>query len=145
MNLRRLVHRIFNRFTVIVILVALQGFIFAQILLHWSNFYVQISEALKVISILAVYYLIYKQENPSIKLAWIVPILLSCMWRAFHPVLEGIRDSTSAMDSEHYGDMTGADTTVSRKRNMIMKWISWLKCRRAAMYLPLPSTTEMCR
>ena len=76
MNLRRLVHRIFNRFTVIVILVALQGFIFAQILLHWSNFYVQISEALKVISILAVYYLIYKQENPSIKLAWIVPILL---------------------------------------------------------------------
>ena len=76
MNLRRLIHRIFNRFTVIVILVVLQEVFFAQILLHWSNFYVQISEALKVISILTVYYLIYKQENPSIKLAWIVPILL---------------------------------------------------------------------
>lgn len=83
MSFRAVIHRIFNRFTIIVILCFLQVLLFAQILLHWSNFYVAISECFKLISILVVYYLIYKQENPSVKLAWIVPILL-------FPILGGI-------------------------------------------------------
>ena len=83
MSFRAIIHRIFNRFTVVVILCFLQVLLFAQILLNWSNYYVFISEGFKVISILVVFYLIYKQENPSVKLAWIVPILL-------FPILGGI-------------------------------------------------------
>ena len=83
MSFRAIIHRIFNRFTVVVILCFLQVLLFAQILLNWSNYYVFISEGFKVISILVVFYLIYKQENPSVKLAWIVPILLI-------PILGGI-------------------------------------------------------
>lgn len=65
-----------SRIVITILLVAAQMGFFTVELLYLQNYYVEIAVILRILSVFAVLYLICKPTNPSIKLAWIVPILI---------------------------------------------------------------------
>lgn len=58
-----------------VLIVLLQIGFFMMELFIWGNYYVEIAFVLRLLSFGAVIALILKQNNPAVKLAWVVPIL----------------------------------------------------------------------
>lgn len=82
--MRKLLHKIFNRIVIVALMVAVQVGLFVLELLRFSNRAIYISSGLKLLSIVVVFFIIYKRNsNPAVKLAFIVPILL-------FPILGGI-------------------------------------------------------
>jgi len=82
--MRKLLHKVFNRIVIISIIVAIQVAFFVLELVRFSNRAIYISSALKILSIVVVFFIIYKRNtNPAVKLAFVVPILL-------FPLLGGI-------------------------------------------------------
>jgi len=59
--------------TVLIVLLQI-GFFMMEIFI-WGNYYVEIAFVLRLLSFGAVISLIWKQNNPAVKLAWVVPIL----------------------------------------------------------------------
>ncbi|MDE5932228.1 MAG: cardiolipin synthase [Lachnospiraceae bacterium] len=74
--MRKILHLALNRVFITGVIVLLQVFFFILELFQWANHYVEIAIALRALSLLIVCYLILKPNNPAVKLAWIVPILV---------------------------------------------------------------------
>ena len=74
--MRKILHLVLNRVFITGVIVLLQVFFFILELFQWANHYVEIAFSLRALSLLIVFYLILKPNNPAVKLAWIVPILV---------------------------------------------------------------------
>ena len=74
--MRKILHYALNRAVITALIVIFQVGFFALEIFRWGNYYVEIAFALRLLSFGAVFYIIWRQNNPAVKLAWIVPILI---------------------------------------------------------------------
>lgn len=75
--MRKLLHKVFNRIVIVAILVAMQAGLLILELHRFSNSAVYVSTAMKILSVVVVFFIIYKRNsNHAIKLSFVVPILL---------------------------------------------------------------------
>lgn len=74
--MRKILHFALNRAVITGLIVILQIGFFMLELFRWGNYYVVIAFVLRLISFGAVVSLILRANNPAVKLAWIVPILI---------------------------------------------------------------------
>ena len=73
--MRKLLQRALNRVVITALLVLLQVVFFLVTLLQWGNYYIWFAFVLRFITLWAVIYIIWRPNNPAVKLAWVVPIL----------------------------------------------------------------------
>ena len=73
--MRKFLQRALNRVVITAIIVLLQVGFFLLEILRWGNYYVGIAFVLRLLSFCAVVYIIWRPNNPAVKLAWVVPIL----------------------------------------------------------------------
>ena len=73
--MRKLLQRALNRVVITALLVLLQVAFFLVTLLQWGNYYIWFAFVLRFITLWAVIYIIWRPNNPAVKLAWVVPIL----------------------------------------------------------------------
>ena len=81
--MKKLLNRLFSRMVITCLLVAAQLIFFMVEVFKLQQYYVLVAAILHLLSFIAVMHLLLKDVNPSIKLAWIVPILM-------FPVLGGL-------------------------------------------------------
>ena len=74
--MRKFLQRALNRVVITAIIVLIQVVFFLLEILRWGNYYVGIAFVLRLLTFCAVIYIIWRPNNPAVKLAWIVPILL---------------------------------------------------------------------
>ena len=74
--MRKFLQIILNRVVITAFIVLVQIGFFLLEIFQWANHYVETAMVLRIISVIAVCYLIWKPNNPAVKLAWIVPILV---------------------------------------------------------------------
>lgn len=74
--MKKLLNRLFSRMVITCLLVAAQLIFFMVEVLKLQQYYVLVAAILHLLSFIAVMHLLLKDVNPSIKLAWIVPILM---------------------------------------------------------------------
>ena len=74
--MRKILHVALNRAVITGLIVILQIGFFMLEIFRWGNYYVPIAIALRFISLGAVVSIILRTNNPAVKLAWIVPILM---------------------------------------------------------------------
>ncbi|MCH5257248.1 MAG: cardiolipin synthase [Lachnospiraceae bacterium] len=74
--MRKVMHLLLNRVFITAIIVLIQIIFFMMEILIWSNYYVAIAAILRLLSLAVIIYLIYRPNNPAVKLAWIIPIML---------------------------------------------------------------------
>lgn len=74
--MRKILQYAFNRVTITALICLLQVGFFLLEILRFSNYYVVIAAVLRCLSLAAVIRIIWMHNNPAVKLAWIVPILL---------------------------------------------------------------------
>ena len=74
--MRKILHVALNRAVITGLIVILQIGFFMLEIFRWGNYYVPIAFALRFISLGAVAVIILRANNPAVKLAWIVPILM---------------------------------------------------------------------
>lgn len=74
--MRKILHYALNRAVITALIVIFQVGFFMLEIFKWGNYYVEIAFALRLLSFGAVVYIIWRQNNPAVKLAWIVPILI---------------------------------------------------------------------
>ena len=74
--MRKILHLVLNRVFITGVIVLLQVVFFVLELFRWANHFVEIALVLRILSLLIVLYLVWKPNNPAVKLAWIVPILV---------------------------------------------------------------------
>lgn len=74
--MRKFLQRALNRVVITAIIVLLQVGFFLLEILRWGNYYVGIAFGLRLLTVCAVIYIIWRPNNPAVKLAWIVPIML---------------------------------------------------------------------
>lgn len=73
--MRKFLQFALNRVVITAIIVLLQIGFFLLEILRWGSYYVGIAFALRFLSFCAVIYIIWRPNNPAVKLAWVVPIL----------------------------------------------------------------------
>lgn len=73
--MRKFLQRALNRAVITALLVLLQIVVFLAALWQWGNYYIWFSMVLRFMTFWAVIYIIWKPNNPAVKLAWVVPIL----------------------------------------------------------------------
>lgn len=103
--MRKLLQIVLNRVVITALIVLLQVGFFLLEIFQWANHYVEIAIALRIISVFVVCYLIWKPNNPAVKLAWIVPILVFPLFGGILYLLFGhviisrkLRDSLQTAD-----------------------------------------------
>lgn len=74
--MRKILHYALNRVVITALIVLFQIGFFMLEIFKWGNYYVAIAFALRLLSFGAVFYIVWKPNNPAVKLAWIVPILI---------------------------------------------------------------------
>lgn len=87
--MRKFLQRALNRVVITALLVLLQIAFFLVMLIRWGNYYLWVSMVLRFITFWAVIYIIWKPNNPAVKLAWIVPILIFPLFGGVMYVLFG--------------------------------------------------------
>lgn len=73
--MRKFLQFAFNRVGITVIIVLVQVGFFLLEIFRWGSYYVEIAFILRFLSFCAVIYIIWRSNNPAVKLAWVVPIL----------------------------------------------------------------------
>ena len=74
--MRKILHYALNRVVITALIVLSQIVFFILELSKWGNYYVEIAFALRLLSFAAVFVIVWRPNNPAVKLAWIVPILI---------------------------------------------------------------------
>ncbi len=74
--MRRFLQRALNRVVITAFIVLIQVVFFLLEILKWGNYYVGIAFVLRLLTVCAVIYIIWRPNNPAVKLAWVVPILI---------------------------------------------------------------------
>ena len=73
--MRKLIDTLFSRLVIVGLLIALQAVFLVVFIWRLSSYFVFLYGALLVLSILVTLWLVNKNDNPSYKLAWIIPIM----------------------------------------------------------------------
>lgn len=73
--MRKLLQTVFNRVVIVALLVLIQIGLLVWEIIRFSERIAYISIAMKLISLIVVFLIVYKKSNPAVKLAWIVPIM----------------------------------------------------------------------
>ena len=116
--MRKFLHLALNRVVITGFLVALQIGFFMLEIFRWSNYYVAIAIVLRLISLGAVVAIILRSNDPAVKLAWVVPILLfpllgGIMYLAFgHVFLPGRLRRGWEQTSRHIGQSLHQETEI---------------------------------
>ena len=110
--MRKFLQFVLNRVFITALIVLLQVAFFLLEIFQWANHYVEIALVLRILSILIVLYLVWKPNNPAVKLAWIVPILIfplfgGILYLAFGHVIisRKLRDNIKLTDEFLRDDM----------------------------------------
>ncbi len=74
--MRKILHYALNRIVITGLIVLLQVSFFMLEIFRWGNHYIEIAFFLRLLSFGAVVYIILRPNNPEVKMAWIVPILI---------------------------------------------------------------------
>ncbi len=74
--MRKILHYALNRIVITGLIVLLQLGFFMLEIFRWGNHYIEIAFFLRLLSFGAVVYIILRPNNPEVKMAWIVPILI---------------------------------------------------------------------
>ncbi len=74
--MRKILHYALNRIVITALIVLLQLGFFMLEIFRWGNHYIEIAFFLRLLSFGAVVYIILRPNNPEVKMAWIVPILI---------------------------------------------------------------------
>ena len=82
--MKKLLNKLFSRMVITCLLVAAQLIFFMVEVFKLQQYYVLVAAILHLLSFIAVMHLLLKDVNPSIKLAWIVPILMFPALRTYH-------------------------------------------------------------
>ncbi len=135
--MRKILHLVVNRVFITALLVLLQVAFFLLIILRWSNYYFFIDLGLRLLSIAVVIYLIYRPNNPAVKLAWIIPILIfplfgGILYLAFGHVIisRRLRDSMIAADKlmrENMPDNKTVESELKDEKTSVYNQISYIK------------------
>lgn len=89
--MKKLIKLLTSRVFIVGMLMMLQA-AFLVIGLHFlTGYFVYMQSILDLISLLVVFYLMNKEENPSYKLAWVIPILLFPLFGGLFYVLQGMQ------------------------------------------------------
>ena len=75
MKILKVLHFLFNRLTLILLLVLIQIGLFIMMVTYLSSFW-RWNVIFTILSITIVMILISKDDNPTYKMAWIIPILV---------------------------------------------------------------------
>lgn len=73
--MRKVLQYALNRVVITAVIVLVQVGFFLLEILKWGSYYVGIAFILRFLSFCAVIYIIWRPNNPAVKLAWVVPIL----------------------------------------------------------------------
>lgn len=74
--IKKILNKLLSRLSITLILIALQVSFLIMSLTKLGEKYIYVSMFMSFISVIVVFYLVCKNMNPAVKLAWIVPILL---------------------------------------------------------------------
>ncbi len=74
--MRKFINKLFSRMVGTCLIVVLQLLFSAFGIFVLQEYYSYVSMALRLLSLIAVFHIIKKDSNPSVKLAWIIPILI---------------------------------------------------------------------
>lgn len=74
--MNKYLHKFFNRLTLVGLILVLQVTLFTLELVKLTNYYVPIGIGFRILSVFVTFYILYKDSSPSIKIAWVIPILL---------------------------------------------------------------------
>lgn len=87
--MKKLLNTLFNRVTLVGLLLLLQLGIITLAIWRLSNYFVYVYVVFVITSMVVVLYLVNTQDNPSYKLAWTVPILLFPVFGGIFYILAG--------------------------------------------------------
>lgn len=87
--MKKILNLIFSRMTIVGMLILLQVGIIISVLWKLSNYFVYFYIICVLISVIVVIHLVSKNENPSYKLAWAIPIMLFPVFGGFFYILAG--------------------------------------------------------
>ena len=73
--MRKFLQLALNRVVITAVIVLIQVGFFLLEIFRWGSYYVEIAFILRFLSFCAVIYIIWRSNNPAVKLAWVVPIL----------------------------------------------------------------------
>lgn len=116
--MRKILHVALNRAVITGLIVILQVGFFMLEIFRWGNYYVPIAFALRCISLGAVISIILRANNPAVKLAWVVPILMfplfgGIMYLAFgHVFLSGKLRAGRKRTADHIGKNLKQDQRI---------------------------------
>lgn len=82
--MRKFLKFLSQRIVIVTFLIFLQVLWFVGLFLKFTSYSQYITAAFKILSILVVIYIMNRSDNPSVKLVWVIVILLfPALWRAF--------------------------------------------------------------
>lgn len=87
--MRRVLNFIFSRMVIVGLLILFQLALIIGVIWKLSNYFIYFYAISILISTVAVVHLVSKQDNPSYKLAWAIPIMLFPMFGGFFYILAG--------------------------------------------------------
>ena len=73
--MRKFLQFALNRVVITAVIVLIQVVFFLSEIFIWGSYYVEIAFILRFLSFCAVVYIVWRPNNPAVKLAWVVPIL----------------------------------------------------------------------
>ncbi len=121
--MRKFLQRALNRVVITAVLVLLQLAFFLVMLIWWGNYYLWVSLILRFLTFWAVIYIIWKPNNPAVKLAWVVPILIfpllgGVLYLLFGHVIipKKLRDSMERTDKLVQKNLKQEDGILERLR-----------------------------
>lgn len=74
--MRKILQFALNRVVITAVIVLIQVVVFLSEIFIWGSYYVEIAFVLRFLTFWAVVHIIWKPNNPAVKLAWVVPILI---------------------------------------------------------------------
>lgn len=125
--MKRLLRLILSRTSLILLLLLMQ-IIFLFVLVRYVSQYWYWNNILHVISVLIVFYMIAKEENPMYKLTWIIPILIFPLFGGFFYLFYRRRNFSKKVIREHLNiDLNRFDYVHDFKNNLQTKDANYLE------------------
>jgi len=121
----KILKRLFSRAVIFGLCLIVQIVWGLILVMRLSSYSIQISVALNVLSILAVLWIVKKNDNPAMKIAWIIPIMAVPLFGGLLYLLFGVKRTPNAMvknlvdfDARRSGVLRQDETAVAEIRAM---------------------------
>ena len=141
-GMKKLIKMLFSRLFIVSILILLQAIILGIGIWKLSEYFVYLYVLFAVISMIVVVYILNKKENPSYKLAWVIPILLFPVFgglfylvfggdktsKKFKAAIQKAYENTKeclVQDDEILRELNDKDKSISNQFNYIKEYSSF--------------------